>query len=102
MGRRAQRGEISRRGFFYWNLVGALVIVPAAPILLQLGLPGPIQVFESLPDARAVFTYPMSIAPMMGVPLFVLVNLGVAWQLWELRDRAREEIDIRVPIIEEQ
>ena len=71
-----------------WNLIGALVIVPSAPILLQLGLPGPLQVFTSLPDARAVFTYPMSIAPMIGVPLFVLINLWVAWRLWE-RSRAK-------------
>ena len=82
---RANRGELSRQGFMIWNLIGALVIVPAAPIVLQLGLPGPLQVFTSLPDARAVFTYPMSIAPMIGVPLFVLVNLLVAWRLWERR-----------------
>ncbi len=25
----------------------------------------------------------MSIAPMIGVPLFVLINLWVAWRLWE-------------------
>ncbi len=79
----AGRGEISRRGFMLWNLVGALVIVPSAPILLQLGLPGAFYVFTDLPDARAVYTYPMSIAPMIGVPLFVLVNLCVAWRLWE-------------------
>lgn len=81
--RKAQRGELTRKKILVWNLVGALVIVPSAPILIQLGLPGPLQVFTSLPDARAVFTYPMSIAPMMGVPLFVLVNLWVAWRLWE-------------------
>lgn len=81
--RRAKRGDIGARGFMIWNLIGALIIVPAAPLLLQLGLPGPLQVFTSLPDARAVFTYPMSIAPMIGVPLFVLVNLWVAWRLWE-------------------
>ena len=81
--RKAMRGELTARGFMIWNIIGALIIVPAAPILLQLGLPGPVQVFTSLPDARAVFTYPMSIAPMIGVPLFVLVNIGVAWRLWE-------------------
>ena len=86
--KKAKRGELSHKSFLVWNLVGALVIVPAAPILLQLGLPGPVQVFTSLPDARAVFTFPMSIAPMIGVPLFVLINLGVAWRLWE---RSREE-----------
>lgn len=80
---RTRRGEISENAFMIWNLIGALVIVPSAPILLELGLPGPLQVFTSLPDARAVLTYPMSIAPMMGVPLFVLINLWVAWRLWE-------------------
>ncbi len=83
--RKAKRGELSERSFFIWNLIGALVIVPSAPILLQLGLPGPVQIFTSLPDARAVFTYPMSIASMIGVPLFVLSNLCVAWRLWERR-----------------
>lgn len=83
---RARRGKIRRQWFMKWNLAGALIIVPSAPILLQLGLPGPLQVFPALPDARAVFTYPMSIAPMIGVPLFVLINLWVAWRLWETRD----------------
>lgn len=80
---RLRKSLISQRTFMVWNLVGALIIVPSAPILLQLGLPGPLQIFTSLPDARAVFTFPMSIAPMVGVPLFVLINLWVAWRLWE-------------------
>ncbi len=75
--------RMGARGFLWWNLAGALIIVPSAPVLIQLGLPGPLQVFTALPDARAVMTYPMSIAPMIGVPLFVLVNLWVAWRLWE-------------------
>ncbi|HIP79669.1 MAG TPA: hypothetical protein EYH07_14555 [Kiloniellaceae bacterium] len=75
--------RMTARGFLWWNLTGALIIVPSAPILIQLGLPGPLQVFTALPDARVVMTYPMSIAPMIGVPLFVLVNLWVAWRLWE-------------------
>ena len=83
VGRKARRGELSKKEFLIWNLIGALVIVPSVPILLQLGLPGPFQVFTSVPDARAVLTYPMSIAPMIGVPLFVLVNLWVVWRLWE-------------------
>ena len=88
---KARRGEMSARGFMIWNLIGALVIVPAAPVLLQLGLPGPLQVFTGVPDARAVFTYPMSIAPMIVVPLFVLINLWVAWRLWE-RQRGAPEL----------
>ena len=85
IGMRAKRGQLSERAFLIWNLIGVGVIVPAAPILLQLGLPGPIQVFTSIPDARAVLTYPMSIAPLMCVPLFVLANLWLAWRLLERR-----------------
>jgi hypothetical protein len=80
---KARRGELGRRTFLAWNLLGVLVIVPAAPILLQLGLPGPLQLFTGAPDARAILSHPMSIAPTFGVPLFVLVNLWVAWRLWE-------------------
>lgn len=80
---KAKRGALSTEAFLRWNLIGLLVIVPSAPILLQLGLPGPLQVFTGEPDARAVYTYPMSIAPMMGVPLFALINMWVAWRLWE-------------------
>lgn len=85
-GSRLRRGTLSARGFMLWNLIGALIIVPGAPILLQLGLPGPLYVFDSLPDARSVFTYPMSIAPMIGVPMFVLMNLLLVWRLWERRE----------------
>ncbi len=92
----AGRGGISRCGFLLWNLVGVLVIVPSAPILLQLGLPGPFYVFTDLPDARAVYAYPMSIAPMIGVPLFVLVNLCVAWRLWE-RGRPERRAELSRP-----
>jgi hypothetical protein len=80
--RKTRRGELSERGFLIWNLLGVGVILPAAPILIQLGLPGPLQV---LTDSRAVLTYPMSIAPMLGVPLFISINLCVAWRLWERR-----------------
>lgn len=86
--RLVKRGEFSAKRFMVWNFLGALVIVPSAPILLQLGLPGPLQLFTSQPDARVVFTYPMSIAPIIGVPLFVLINLGVALRLWERRNEA--------------
>ncbi|QDU10283.1 hypothetical protein [Gimesia aquarii] len=85
--KRTKADRLSSRQFYYWNLIGAFVIVPAAPILLQLGLPGPLQVFNAQPDARAVFAFPMSIAAMIGVPLFVLVNLLVAWHLFEQRTK---------------
>ncbi len=87
IGSRLRSGTMSERGFMLWNLLGALIIVPGAPVLLQLGLPGPLHVFDSVPDARAVFTYPMSIAPMIGVPMFVLMNILLAWRLWERRTK---------------
>lgn len=89
--RLARSGRLTDRMFLYWNLVGALVIVPAAPVLLQLGLPGPWQVFAGPPDARAVFEFPMSLASVVGVPLFVLVNLLVVWRTAERTMASRSE-----------
>lgn len=83
--RREKTGRLSKKQFLVWNLLGAFAIIPAAPIVLQLGLPGPCQLFTSQPDSRVVFTFPMAIAPMIGVPLFVLVNLLVVWRLLESR-----------------
>ncbi|MCG8651193.1 MAG: hypothetical protein MI861_15250 [Pirellulales bacterium] len=79
--RKHRAGTLTDRTFLLWNLAGALVIVPITPIVLQMGLPGPLQYFTSQPDARAVFSFPMAIAPMISVPILVLVNLLVVWRL---------------------
>ncbi len=92
IGWKAQQGSLRNHTFLVWNLIGFFIIVPSTPILLQLGLPGPLHLITSLPDARAVFTYPMSIAPMIGVPLFILVNLWAVWGVLkrgETKDRDR-------------
>jgi hypothetical protein len=75
-----RRGAIGWRGLAYWNLVGfAVVALPAGP-LAQMGLPGPLQVFEGPPASEALFVYPMALAPTVVVPFFVMLNLwAAAW-----------------------
>ena len=82
VGGRARKGSIGRRGVALWSLVGAALIVPSAPLVAQLGLPGPLMVFGTPPTAAALFDYPMVLAPTLMVPLFVLFNLLTAQQLW--------------------
>lgn len=69
------------RTLIAWNLIGLGVILPA-PLLMQLGLPGPFHVFTSSPDARALFEYPMVLAPTLVVPLFITLNAIHATVLW--------------------
>ena len=69
------------RTLIAWNLIGIAVILPA-PILMQLGLPGPLHIFTSTPDARALFEYPMVLAPTLVVPLFITMNAIHAAVLW--------------------
>lgn len=76
--------QLSQRFHIAWNLIGVAVILPAAP-LIQLGLPGPIQIFTSEPTAEKVFDFPMVLAPSIIVPTLVLLNLATAWRLIETR-----------------
>lgn len=76
------KGGLSRRALIVWNLIGIAVIVPAAPLSMQMGLPGPLYVFTSAPDARALFKYPLVLAPTLIVPLFIFTNAVHAAVLW--------------------
>ena len=72
--------KISNRTLIIWHFIGILIIVPTAPLLLQLGLPGALQVFVQPPTAEAVYKFPMSLAPIMVVPTFVTFNLLGIWR----------------------
>ncbi len=80
MGILAMQQKISSRALIIWHLIGFFVIVPTAPLLLQLGLPGSLQVFTQPPTAEAVYAFPMSLAPIMIVPTFVIFNLLGIWR----------------------
>ncbi len=76
----ALRRRLGPRALMAWHVVGVLVIVPTALVLGQLGLPGPLRVFDTAPTAEAVYAFPMSLAPTMIVPTFVLLNLLAIWR----------------------
>jgi len=81
VGKRTSEGSISKRAVGWWSLAGALVIVPSAPLVAQMGLAGPLQFFTAEPSAAVLFVYPMVLAPTLIVPLFVLFNLLTAQHL---------------------
>lgn len=72
-----------------WHLLGAVIIVPFGVVLLQIGLPGPAQVFGGEPDITSIFAFPMALAPTLVVPIFVVVNLMVAMRLIERLSASR-------------
>ena len=72
--------RVGSRALVIWHALGVVIIVPTAPVLLQLGLPGPLRVFDSVPTAEAVYAFPMALAPTMAVPTFVLLNLLAIWR----------------------
>lgn len=78
--RALRRSAIGWRGLAVWNLIGfAVVFVPALP-LTQMGLPGPLQVFDEPPAGEALLVYPMALAPTVVVPFFLMLNLwAAAW-----------------------
>lgn len=56
-----------------WNIVGALIFVGAA-VMLQLCLPGPLQIFRREPDGRELLAFPMFLAPALFGPVLLIGN----------------------------
>ncbi len=75
-----RRGTMTARRFRLWNLIGAAIIVLPAGLIIQMGLPGAMQVFKTAPTSIEVLRFPMVLAPSVVVPLFVLFNLLAAWR----------------------
>ena len=63
------------------NLVGFIIIVPFGMVLINVGLPGTMFVVEESPGLNTIFEFPMSLAPTLVVPIFVIVNILVALRL---------------------
>lgn len=80
MGGLTMQQKIRSHALIIWHMIGFIIIVPTAPLLLQLGLPGSLQVFAQQPTAQVVYTFPMSLAPTMVVPTFVIFNLLGIWR----------------------
>ena len=68
-----------------WNLVGIAIIAMTAPLAMQMSLPGPMYIFQNLPDAQALLAFPMVLAPTLVVPFFIIINAIVTNHL--LRNR---------------
>jgi len=68
-----------------WNLVGIAIIVMTAPFAMQMSLPGPLYIFQNLPDGQALLAFPMVLAPTLVVPFFITINAIVANHLLRKR-----------------
>jgi hypothetical protein len=76
----------SRRLFAAWNLIGALVLLMAPP-LIQLSQPGPLQRFTTGPNTDEVLGFPMSIVPTFVAPVLILLHVAALVGLARRRDR---------------
>lgn len=83
MARLVYQNRVGTGGVIFWNLIGAVIIVPAGLVMLQMGLPGPWQTFTDAPTIATIFEFPMALAPTVVVPIFVMMNLFVAMRLME-------------------
>ncbi len=73
----ARRGRLSDDFLMLWHLVGALVIL--LPII------GLMHIFMHEALFAELWAFPMVLAPALVVPTLVMLNLMVAWRLFEKR-----------------
>ncbi|MEW8354156.1 MAG: hypothetical protein AB2665_10190 [Candidatus Thiodiazotropha sp.] len=71
----ALSGKVNDRLLLVWHLIGALAIV--------LPLAGLMDLFMTEPLFPALFRFPMVMAPALVVPTLVMLNMLVAWRLFE-------------------
>ncbi len=71
------RNAVSHSFLAVWNLVGAsLVLLPTfIPMNYWMNEPGFVFIFE----------FPMVLAPSIVVPIFIFLNLLLAWRIFEMR-----------------
>ncbi len=77
----------STRLLIGWNLLG-IGVLSSAPLMMQMGLPGPLYIFASQPDARALFDFPMVLAPTLVVTLLFFMNGWQSFVLWSSAGRS--------------
>lgn len=83
-----RKSAFSTRLLIGWNIVGMAVLI-AAPLLMQLGLPGPFYVLDAQPDARVLFEFPIVLAPTLVVTTLFFMNGWHAFVLLRAAIRAR-------------
>lgn len=70
------RKGISNRALMIWNLIGLAIIL--VPTFLFMNY------FMNEPGFIFIFEFPMVLAPSIVVPLFLFINLLLAWRIFEL------------------
>ncbi len=83
------QGVWNERAAVAINWIGFLIIVPFGMVLINVGLPGPLHMIYESPGLETIFQFPMALAPTLVVPVFVLINSLVAWELIQ-KCRTRE------------
>ncbi|MEL6107939.1 MAG: hypothetical protein AAFU85_18090 [Planctomycetota bacterium] len=92
MAAKLKQGQVSRSMWVAWNLIGFAIIIPIGCIVINLSLPGPLQLFAEPPTFLVAFEFPMSLAPTAVVPWFVAANLWGAMQ-WPEESKPRVRAD---------
>jgi hypothetical protein len=75
------RKSVGARFLMIWNLIGAAVILGPTMAFMSY--------FMNEPGFIFIFEFPMVLAPSIVVPIFVLLNLLLAWRIYELNNKTK-------------
>lgn len=85
-----KRNRISDRFWITWNAVGAAIILVVGLPVLNMSLPGPLEIFSTPPTFLVGLAYPLALAPTVAVPLFVAYNVMAIIGSWRTRPWSRK------------
>ena len=70
------RKAVGHRFLMIWNLIGAAIILLPTFLLMNY--------FMNEPGFIFIFEFPMVLAPSIVVPIFIFLNVLLAWRIFEL------------------
>jgi len=69
------KNAVNQRFLMIWNLIGAAIILLPTGAFMNY--------FMNEPGFVFIFQFPMVLAPSIVVPMFTLLNLLLAWSIWQ-------------------
>ena len=75
--------KLTRSVWVAWNAIGFGIIVPFGMVVINMNMPGPMNMLGGPPNFLVALEFPLSLAPTAIVPWLIMFNLWAIVSAWQ-------------------